>query len=411
MASSDHPIVAVNGCRLAATAAGIKKPAADGSRKSDLVLIEARAGSAIAATFTQNRFAAAPVLLAKQHLQESSVEQARYLLINSGNANAGTGAPGLATAQLCCETVADCAGVDVPNVLPFSTGVIGEPLDANLVSAAIPDLFAQLDAANWLDAAQGIMTTDTVPKLYSAEFELFGQRHTITGISKGAGMICPNMATMLCFIATDVNIDQALLAMALGESVEQSFNRITVDGDTSTNDACVVLATADSNSPAIKSESQMEYKEFAQHLKLACIDLARQIIADAEGASKLVTIKVEQGATIEDCLQVAYTIAHSPLVKTALFAADPNWGRLLAAIGRAPVEQLNVDRVSLYIGDVLVAKHGAVADGYSEQRAASIMQGAEYCIRVLLDSGDCSDQVWTCDLSHDYVSINADYRS
>lgn len=411
MANSDQEIATVAGCRLAATSAGIKKPSADGSSRTDLVLIEASAGSAIAATFTQNRFAAAPVLLAKQHLPASTAEHARYLLINSGNANAGTGAPGLATALQCCEMMADTAGVEAINVLPFSTGVIGEPLDAGLVGAAVPELFAQLDKNNWLDAALGIMTTDTVPKLYSAEFELFGQRHSITGISKGAGMICPNMATMLCFIATDVSIDQSLLETLLGESVEQSFNRITVDGDTSTNDACVVLATGDKNGPGIRSSSQTEYGVFAQQLNLACIDLARQIIADAEGASKLVTIKVEQGATTEDCLLVAYTIAHSPLVKTALFAADPNWGRLLAAIGRAPVEQLNVDKVSLYIGDVLVAEYGAVAEGYSEQNAASIMNSAEYCIRVLLDSGDCSEQVWTCDLSHEYVSINADYRS
>lgn len=411
MASSEQAIASIGGCRLAAASAGIKKPAADGSNQSDLVLIEACAGSAIAATFTQNRFAAAPVLLAKQHITASSAEQPRYLLINSGNANAGTGAPGLATALRCCEVMADSADVEAINVLPFSTGVIGEPLDANLVGAAVPGLFAQLAESNWLDAARGIMTTDTVPKLYSAEFELFGQRHSITGMSKGAGMICPNMATMLCFIATDVRIDQVLLESLLGEAVEKSFNRITVDGDTSTNDACVVLATGDKNGPGIESSSQTEYEVFAQHLNLACIDLARQIIADAEGASKLVTIKVEQGATTADCLQVAYTIAHSPLVKTALFAADPNWGRLLAAIGRAPVEQLDVDKVSLYIGDVLVAEQGAVAEGYSEQSAASIMQSAEYCIRVLLNSGDCSDQIWTCDLSHDYVSINADYRS
>ncbi len=411
MESSDKPIAAVEGCRLAATAAGIKKPAVDGSSQADLVLIEARAGSSIAATFTQNRFAAAPVLLARQHLQSPSSEQSRYLLINSGNANAGTGAPGLATAQLCCEMVAESAGVDVSNVLPFSTGVIGEPLDASLIAASIPDLCAQLDESSWPAAAHGIMTTDTVPKLYFAEFELFGQCHRLAGISKGAGMICPNMATMLCFIATDVSIDQTLLATVLGESVEQSFNRITVDGDTSTNDACVVLATGAEHAPRIESESQAQYREFAEQLNLACIDLAQQIIADAEGASKLVTIQVEQGATEEDCLTVAYTIAHSPLVKTALFAADPNWGRLLAAIGRAPVEQLNVDRVSLYIGDVLVAERGAVADGYSEASAAAIMQKAEYCIRVLLDSGDCSAHVWTCDLSHEYVSINADYRS
>ncbi|MEM8499543.1 MAG: bifunctional glutamate N-acetyltransferase/amino-acid acetyltransferase ArgJ [Pseudomonadota bacterium] len=411
MANFDQAIASVGGCRLAAASAGIKNPAADGSSKPDLVLIETCAGSSIAATFTQNRFAAAPVLIAKQHLAASSAEQARYLLINSGNANAGTGAPGLATALQCSEMMAKAADVKAINVLPFSTGVIGEPLDANLVGSAVPELFAHLDKNNWMDAALGIMTTDTVPKLYSAEFELFGQSHSITGISKGAGMICPNMATMLCFIATDVSIDQVLLETLLGESVERSFNRITVDGDTSTNDACVVLATGHSNGSSIESSSQTEYEVFAQQLNLACIDLARQIIADAEGASKLVTIKVEQGATTADCLRVAYTIAHSPLVKTALFAADPNWGRILAAIGRAPLEQLNVDKVSLYIGDVLVAQNGAVADGYLEQSAASIMNSAEYCIRILLDSGDCSDQVWTCDLSHDYVSINADYRS
>ncbi|MFK7731714.1 MAG: bifunctional glutamate N-acetyltransferase/amino-acid acetyltransferase ArgJ [Pseudomonadales bacterium] len=411
MASSDQVIRAVDGCRLAATAAGIKKPASDGSKRADLVLIEARAYSSIAATFTQNRFAAAPVLIAKRHMPVSNVEQPKYLLINSGNANAGTGAPGLASALSCCEMLAEDAGVDASSVLPFSTGVIGEPLDAGLIGTAIPELLATLEDTNWSAAAHGIMTTDTVAKLYSAEFELFGQRHSITGISKGAGMICPNMATMLCFIATDVSIDQALLAKLLAGAVEQSFNRITVDGDTSTNDACVVLATGDMNGARIESDSQAEFDAFGQQLNLACIDLARQIIADAEGASKLVTISVEQGASRADCLQVAYTIAHSPLVKTALFAADPNWGRLLAAIGRAPVEQLNVDRVSLYIGDVLVAERGAVAEGYCEQSAASIMQGAEYCIRVLLDSGDCADQVWTCDLSHEYVSINADYRS
>ncbi len=411
MASSEHAVFAVQGCRLASAAAGIKKPAADGSKPADLVLIEASAGSSVAATFTQNRFAAPPVLLARQHLQTSNAEQARYLLINSGNANAGTGAPGLATALSCCEATADHAGVEVANVLPFSTGVIGEPLNADLVRSAVPGLMRQLDSGNWLPAAKGIMTTDTVPKLYSAQFELFGQRQSITGISKGAGMICPNMATMLCFIATDVSIEQTILASLLQQSVEQSFNRITVDGDTSTNDACVVLATGNDNTRRINSVSQAECMAFAKQLDAACIDLSKQIIADAEGASKLVTIKVEQGATAADCLQVAYTIAHSPLVKTALYAADPNWGRLLAAIGRAPVENLSVDRVSLYIGDVLVAERGAVAAAYSEQKAASIMQSSEYCIRVLLNNGDCCEQVWTCDLSHDYVSINADYRS
>lgn len=404
------PAESIEGVRLASTACGLKRQTTD-TLPLDLLLIEARQGSHVAATFTNNRFAAAPVELARRHLQQHATERPVFLLINSGNANAGTGAAGMAAAERCCSALAAQLAVQAEDVLPFSTGVIGEQLAVEKIEAALPVLQEQLVDAGWKDAGQAIMTTDTVAKTYSQRFELFGREYSLTGIAKGAGMIKPNMATMLAFLATDAPIEQAMLQQLLSQAVERSFNRITVDGDTSTNDACVLLATGDTEKRAINRAAQIEFSQFSDQLDKACLDLAQQIIRDAEGATKLVSISVEQGESESDCLEVAYTVAHSPLVKTALFASDPNWGRILAAVGRAPIASLDVDAVSIYLDDVLIASSGCVAETYREADAQQVMNKPEYTVRILLGAGQAVATVWTCDLSHDYVSINADYRS
>ncbi len=396
----------VNGIRLAAMAAGIRYEG-----RTDLVLIEACPGSELAATFTRNRFAAAPVKLALDHLPQRDPSRPTFLLINSGNANAGTGQAGLEAAQQCCEAVANTAAVPQANVLPFSTGVIGEALNVDAIRQAVPTLLKKLDSGHWPAAAQGILTTDTVSKQVATEFQLAGKTHRLLGIAKGAGMIKPNMATMLAYLATDANVDAGLLQSILTRAVEQSFNRITVDGDTSTNDACVLLATGQADGLRVSPDNESLTAELQAVVTNACQDLSRQIIRDAEGASKCVTIQVEQGRCEADCLAVAYTVAESPLVKTALFAADPNWGRILAAVGRAPLEQLAIERVTIRVGDELVSENGGLAVGYSEAKAAATMQKDEYIITIALGQGQAHAAVLTSDLSHDYVSINADYRS
>lgn len=394
----------IDGVRLGVAQAGIKKPDYD-----DLTLIELAAGTVTAGVFTQNAFCAAPVVLAKAHLQASHYRPA-YWLINTGNANAGTGDKGLQAALASCTAAAEIAGMPATAVMPFSTGVIGELLPTAKILAALPAAFAGLAVDGWQRAASAILTTDTKPKLASRRFDIDGAAVTITGMAKGAGMLCPNMATMLAFIATDAHIHQAVLDRAFRYAVNASFNRITVDGDTSTNDAAVIAATGQ-GPVTIGDEIQPAYQQFLDQLTELCIELAQGLVRDGEGASKFVTVDVHGGATTQECDQVAYTIAHSPLVKTALFASDPNWGRLLAAIGRAGLSALVVEDVSVFINGVLIAERGARADSYTEAQGAAAMAEEDIVIRVELNRGSASAAVWTSDLSYDYVRINAEYRT
>lgn len=395
-------LLPVNGVRLASVAAEIRYQDRD-----DLVLMELAQGSQCAAVFTRNAFCAAPVIVARQHLGEQSP---RYLLINSGNANAGTGEPGLQDAQQCCVALAEKSGCTAEQVLPFSTGVIGERLPVAHIEAALDTALMGLSDTGWQAAAQAIMTTDTVAKGVSKTLSIDGQLITLTGIVKGAGMIRPDMATMLAFIACDAALEADALQQCLSRAVQYSFNRITVDGDTSTNDACVLVATG-ATGAAPMAATHAGYPDFCAAVSELCAQLAQLIVRDAEGATKFVTIRVEQGRDAAECLRVAYTVAHSPLVKTALFASDPNWGRILAAVGRAGVEALDIERINMFLGEVCIVRNGGVADDYREQEGQRVMQAEEISIRIQLGRGDVSEQVWTSDLSHDYVRINAEYRS
>lgn len=392
----------VNGFRLGTASAGVKTPG-----RQDLVVMELAAGCRVAAVFTRNRFCAAPVLLAREHLQEQAP---RYLLVNTGNANAGTGERGLRDARACCEALAERAGVDAGQVLPFSTGVIGEPLPVDRIRAGLPAALAALSERGWAEAASGILTTDTVPKGASVRLQLDGGPVTITGIAKGAGMIRPDMATMLAFIATDAALPQSLLDQALRDAVRYSFNRITVDGDTSTNDACVLVATGAAG-VNLSEEGSPGYRHFVAALADVCRTLAQAIIRDGEGVTRFITVAIEGGATESECEAVAYTIAHSPLVKTAAFAGDPNWGRILAAIGRAGLDDLDVNGVRIWLDDYLIAEQGGRAEYYQESEAAARMAREEITIRVDLARGGAEATVWTTDFSYDYVRINAEYRS
>jgi glutamate N-acetyltransferase/amino-acid N-acetyltransferase len=364
-------------------------------------------GSTRAAVFTRNAFCAAPVRVAREHL---AVHRPEYLLVNAGNANAGTGRQGIADARRCCTLLAELAGCSPEAVVPFSTGVIGEPLPVSRIAEGLPAALARLSEDGWIDAAHGIMTTDTVPKLASRKVDIDGHAVSVTGMAKGAGMIRPDMATMLAFIATDAAVDGGMLQVCLDRAVAGSFNRITVDGDTSTNDACVLVATGRTTLPQV-TQVDAHYERIAATVADVCRDLARAIVRDGEGATKFVTIIVEQGITSEECLQVAYTIAHSPLVKTALFASDPNWGRILAAVGRAGLSGLNIERVTLYLDDVCIVREGGLAQDYTEALGQGVLQRHDFTIRVSLGRGEISEHVWTCDLSYDYVRINAEYRS
>lgn len=393
-----HPVA---GVKIAIGSAGIKKPG-----RKDLVLFELAQGSTTAAVFTQNRFCAAPVQVAREHLQTGAP---RYLLINTGNANAGTGQRGMQAARRSCEAVAEITGCQASEVLPFSTGVIGESLPLAKIEAALPSLPAGLNEGLWLDAAHGIMTTDTRPKAWSAKVP--GTPYTVTGISKGAGMIKPNMATMLGFAATDAPVSSELLQTLLSDIAERSFNRITVDGDTSTNDACVLVATGKAGGELIESSDSPHYSALQAALLELFTVLAQAIVRDGEGATKFVTVAVEGGKTRAECLKTAFTVAESPLVKTALFASDPNWGRILAALGRAGIDDLDVEKVSVSINGVVVAEAGGLAESYTEEAGQAAMAPEELTIRIHLDRGDASETVWTTDFSHDYVSINASYRS
>lgn len=393
-------IFPVAGVKLNATAAQIRK-----AGRNDLVLIEIPDGATTAAVFTRNAFCAAPVLICKDHLVKAAT---RYLLINSGNANAGTGEQGLRNAKQSCTDVAGITHCKAEQVLPFSTGVIGEPLPVQKMTAALPTLLQGMDAANWALAAQAIMTTDTRPKIVSREFQIDGQRAVITGIAKGAGMIRPDMATMLAFIATDVSIAQAELQTALQRAMDQSFNRITVDGDMSTNDSCVLMATGKG---ALEIKSPQAKELFQRELNTACAELAKMIVRDGEGATKFINIEIVDGKTEDECLKVAYAIAHSPLIKTAFFASDPNWGRILAAVGYAGVDQLDISKVYIYLDDVCIVEKGGRAATYSEAQGQRVMQQSDITVRVQLGRGKQHATVWTCDLSHDYVRINAEYRT
>jgi glutamate N-acetyltransferase / amino-acid N-acetyltransferase len=398
----------VPGARWGITEAGIRK-----ANRKDLAVLLLDEGASVGAVFTQNRFCAAPVQVCREHLAKNSGESLgiRAMLINTGNANAGTGADGLSRALSSCIALARELDIAPEQVLPFSTGVIMEPLPHDRIAAGLPAALADAKADNWAHAAEAIMTTDTVAKAFSSRITLGGAPITITGISKGAGMIRPNMATMLGFMATDACVSQALMSQLATELAEGSFNRVTVDGDTSTNDSFVVIATNQAQHAPIDSLDSDDGKK----LRIAMLDIARQlaqaIVRDGEGATKFITIQIEGGKTAEECRKVAYAIAHSPLVKTAFFASDPNLGRILAAVGYAGIDDLDQTKIDLYLDDVLVAQNGGRHPDYLETDGQRVMKQSEITVRVVLGRGQATDTVWTCDLSYDYVKINADYRS
>jgi glutamate N-acetyltransferase / amino-acid N-acetyltransferase len=395
-----HP---VPGVRLGVAEAGIRK-----ANRKDLTVVLLDAGTSVAGVFTQNRFCAAPVQVCREHLLQGDI---RAIVINTGNANAGTGEDGLLRARASCVALARELGILPRQVLPFSTGVIMEPLPLERIEAGLPGALADARPDNWLRAAQAIMTTDTLPKAFSREVVIDGARVTITGISKGAGMIRPNMATMLGLLACDAKVEPGVLRQLALELAEGSFNRVTVDGDTSTNDSFVVIATQKAAHAPITSLSSPA----GQTLKAAMLEVARllaqAIVRDGEGATKFITVRIEGGKTEEECRKVAYAISHSPLVKTAFFASDPNLGRILAAVGYAGIDDLDQGKIDLYLDDVHVAVKGGRNPGYREEDGQRVMKQNEITVRVSLGRGAAAQTVWTCDLSHDYVSINADYRS
>lgn len=395
----------VQGVTLAAVQAGVRY-----AGRKDLALVSIAEGSSFSAVFTKNRFCAAPVVICKENLRQSLP---RNLVINSGNANAGTGSEGLSRANAVCAAVAKKMDVAEQQVLPFSTGVIGEMLPVTTILEAVDELSARLKPDNWNDVAEAILTTDTCSKGISVQFKYKGECVTVTGVAKGSGMIKPNMATMLAFFATDLGVEQALLDSLFKKSADASFNRITVDGDTSTNDAAVLIATGKAQLPLLTEQADHAdlLKKFEQALSTAMVYLAKAIVKDGEGATKFVAITVNQGAAISDCEAVAYTVAHSPLVKTALFASDPNWGRILAAVGRAEIESIDVEKVDIFINDVVIVRNGAVADDYTDARGVAAMSETDINIVISLGMGRHEATVWTCDLSYDYVKINADYRT
>lgn len=397
-------VLPIDGIRISAVSAGVRY-----QNRLDMVVFELAPGTRSSGVFTRNAFCAAPVVIAREHLKTSGGD-VRYLLVNTGNANAGTGPQGMTDAHLCCDALAKAAGVSSDQVLPFSTGVIGERLPAERIVAAVPNALSQLQQDNWLQAAKGIMTTDTRPKAASRVVEFNGKKVTITGITKGAGMIKPNMATMLAFVATDAIVEQKLLDSLLMSAVEQSFNRITVDGDTSTNDCCILSATGCSG-VAITEADKPLFDAFSAALHELVLELAKLIIRDAEGAKKFVTVDVRGGGNTRECLLVAYAIAESPLVKTALSASDPNWGRILAAVGRAGVENLDVSRIDIDLDDVAIVRQGGLAPSYHEALGQAVMNQEDITLRVDLKRGDFRELVWTADLSEEYVRINASYRS
>ena len=399
-----HELLPIKGVELGFTKAEIRKP-----NRKDMLVMKLAEGTRVAGVFTKNRFCAAPVTLCKEHLAQGAA--IRALVVNTGNANAGTGEPGLQNARATCAELARILGCDAAQILPFSTGVILEPLPMNRLLAGLPGCVADLKQDNWLNAAEAIMTTDIVAKGVSRQLSIGGKTVTITGISKGSGMIHPNMATMLGYIATDAAISQPVLENIIQHAVNKSFNCITVDGDTSTNDSLVLMATGQAGNAEITAASGADYLAIRDALTEVATLLAQAIVRDGEGATKFMTIRVEAGKDEEECRKVAYAIAHSPLIKTAFFASDPNLGRILAAIGYAGVDDLDVDKLELYLGDVLVAEHGGRAVSYQEAQGAAVMKESDITVRVVLNRGQAEATVWTCDFSYDYVKINADYRS
>jgi len=393
----------VAGVRLATAEAGIKRRGG-----ADLTLFAFDAGSVASALFTRNAFRAAPVLLAEMHL---ALAPPRYLLINSGNANAGTGPDGMASARRCCELLAAEVGCRSEEVLPFSTGVIGEPLPVARFETAMPRLVAALDDNGWEAAARAIMTTDTLPKGSQREFMQGGKVVRVAGIAKGAGMIRPDMATMLAFLATDLEVPKPLLDTVLRQAVDASFNRITIDGDTSTNDACVLAATGRSGAATLTDLDSPLGRQFVDAVTAVCRELAQAIVRDGEGATKFITVEVGQARSEAEALQVAYTVAHSPLVKTAFFASDPNWGRILASVGRAGVEGLDVGLINIDLDELRIVSAGGRDPDYREEQGQAVMDRAEIRVRIELGRGRVAQQIWTTDLSHDYVRINAEYRT
>ena len=394
----------VAGVRIGVAEAGVRK-----ANRKDLTVFLLDEGTTVAGVFTQNRFCAAPVQVCREHLDGG--QAIRAMVVNTGNANAGTGADGLARARATCEALAGHLGLAASQVLPFSTGVIMEPLPVERIAAALPAALADAQPAHWARAAEGIMTTDTVPKAFGTQVRIGGATVSVTGISKGAGMIRPNMATMLGFLATDACIAPDLVRDLVRDLAEQSFNRITIDGDTSTNDSFVLMATHKAAHAPITSLDSPEGRTLKAALLQVAQQLAQAIVRDGEGATKFITVRVEGGRTAGECRQVAYAIAHSPLVKTAFFASDPNLGRILAAVGYAGIADLDQTLIDLYLDDVHVAVQGGRNPQYREEDGQRVMKQQEITVRVVLGRGDAQDTVWTCDLSHDYVTINADYRS
>lgn len=393
----------VNGIELGWAEAGIRK-----SSRKDLLVVRIADGASVAGVFTQNRFAAAPVLLCRERL--ATERGVRALVINTGNANAGTGGPGLVAARASCDALAELIRCDAGQVLPFSTGVIMEPMPIDRLIAGLPQAVNRLAEDHWLQAAETIMTTDTVPKAVSRQVRIAEKSVTLTGIAKGAGMIRPNMATMLGFIATDADVPLSVLQQLTQYAADQSFNRITIDGDTSTNDSFVVIATG--RGPVrIESETEASYAAFRDALTDVARELAQAIVRDGEGATKFIEVRVEQAASEKEAARVAYAVAHSPLVKTAFFASDPNLGRILAAVGYAGIDDLDPARVQMHLDDVYVVRDGGRHPAYREEDGQHVMKNSEIVVRLQLGRGQAATAVWTTDLSHDYVSINADYRS
>ena len=409
-APDPQTLLPVPGVRIGVAMAGVRK-----ANRRDLVLFALDEGSVVAGVFTLNRFCAAPVHLCREHLADAADAAAgagiRALLINTGNANAGTGADGLQRARRSCAALAALMGVLPRQVLPFSTGVIMETLPVERIEAGLPALLAALQPAGWGEAAAGIMTTDTLPKAASRQLQLGGRTVTVTGISKGAGMIRPNMATMLGFVATDAVISPAALQALATQAADASFNRITIDGDTSTNDSFVLVATQQAGHAPITSLTSTEGQALADAVVAVSQQLAQAIVRDGEGATKFITVQIQGGRTEAECMLAAYAIAHSPLVKTAFFASDPNLGRILAAVGYAGIDDLDQGLIELFLDDVHVVQDGGRLPSYREEDGQRVMKQAEITVRVHLHRGEAQATVWTCDLSHDYVTINADYRS
>ncbi len=393
----------IKGIRLSATSANIYA-----NKRDDLILIELEEGTISSAVFTKNLFCAAPVKIAKKHL---SSHDPRYCLINAGNANAGTGKQGIVNSIDTCNALASLTNSDKEEVLPFSTGVIGQDLPVEKIKNAFPMLLENLSQDNWLKCAKAIMTTDTIPKAVSSQIILNDVTVSITGMAKGAGMIKPDMATMLAYIATDANISKSLLGSILNKAVNKSFNRITIDGDTSTNDSCIIFATGKANNQLIDIDQSNDYQKLEKEIIELCCKLAQSIVRDGEGATKYISIEVSGGKNKEECLSVAYKIAESPLVKTAFTASDANWGRIIAAIGNSGIVDLDINKVSIYLDDICIVENGGRSETYTEEKGSKVMSQDEIALLVNLNRGEFNEMLWTTDLSHEYITINAEYRS